>query len=421
MRFSHSLRFRVATAFAAFGGLVSLLIAIGLYFSAQDTGQRLIDETLNAEVQDFLARRLRNPQSLPPATATLVGYATGPHEVGPMPPDRVARLPAGRHTLTLDGHPYRVAVIGQSGVRYYLLYNETLLRERQARLLLYLAIAVLLMTLLSGAFALWAAERVIEPVKELARRVRSIGLDGALPALAADFPPDEVGGLARSFEETLQRLAGFIARERAFTADVSHELRTPLAVIRGAAEVLLAQDDLSPAMRERLGRIERAAADMAELASALLAMAREKDDATRDPIDIAALVEDTVEKQRPLLRDRPIEVVLEIVEHPKIQADPSLLATVVANLVRNSFTHTDRGQVHIRVDAHSVTITDSGLGIPQEALDKVFQRHFKGQASPGEGIGLSLVKKICDRYGWRIELASETGRGTRAVLRFKQA
>ncbi len=416
MRFSHSLRFRVATTFAAFGGLASLIIAAGLYIGAQDTGQRLIDETLNAEVQDFLARRLRNPQSLPPATATLIGYATDAGS--PLPPDAIARLAPGRYTLNYQDRPYRVAVVEQAGIRYYLLYNETLFRERQARLLLYLAGAVALMALLSGVFALWAAERVIEPVKELARRVRAIGPDSQLPTLAEDFPHDEVGDLARGFEDTLHRLAGFITRERAFTADVSHELRTPLAVIRGAAEVLLTQQDLAPVLRDRLERIERAATDMAELSSALLAMAREKDDALREAIDIASLIEDTVDKQRPLLRGRPVEVVLEILSHPRLAVDPNLLAIVVANLVRNSFTHTERGEVRIRLDDHGLVVADTGLGIPHEALAHVFQRHFKGQTSQGEGIGLSLVKKICDRYGWRIALSSEPGQGTRAEVRF---
>ena len=85
MRFSHSLRFRVATTFAAFGGLASLIIAAGLYIGAQDTGQRLIDETLNAEVQDFLARRLRNPNQISrmassiasPKPAGMVGIVSG--------------------------------------------------------------------------------------------------------------------------------------------------------------------------------------------------------------------------------------------------------------------------------------------------------------------------------------------------------
>lgn len=237
--------------------------------------------------------------------------------------------------------------------------------------------------------------------------------------LSEDFPHDEVGELAHAFEQSLNRLADFIDRERAFTADVSHELRTPIAVIRGAAEVLLADDSRPEKDRLRLERIERGAADMADLSTALLAMARERDDERRAPIDLAALIEESMEKHQHLLGNRAVEVSLEISARPHIPTDANLFAIVINNLLRNSFTYTERGSIRIRLDEESLVVADTGLGIPRAALDKVFQRLYKGAHSEGAGIGLSLVKKICDRYGWSIVLESEEGIGTRAVLRFR--
>jgi len=418
MRFSHSLRSRVALAFASVGGGVSLIIAVGLYIGVRDAGERLIDETLNAEMQDYQARRTRNPRSLPPATATLVGYVFPAAEYDPPLPTELGGLSPGRHTLLLDGVPYRLAVADHGRLRYYLLHNESLFRERQARLTAFLAAFVALMMLVSGGVAFWLAERVIEPVKELARRLRQIGPTTPHDDLAADFPPDEVGELARAFEQSLDRQAAFIERERAFTADVSHELRTPLAVIRGAAEVLLANEARPEKDRQRLERIERAAADMADLTTALLAMARERDDGRRDPVGMADLLRDTLDKHQHLLGGKAVDVVLDIRARPFLRADPNLLAIVLANLVRNSFTYTERGSVNVRLEDDRLTISDTGLGIPKEALDRVFQRLYKGRHSQGAGIGLSLVKKICDRYGWKVTLDSEEGRGTRAILDF---
>ena len=418
MRFSRSLRFRVATAFAAIGGVISLLMAIGLYVGVHDAGQRLIDETLNAEMQDYLSRRSRNPHSLPPAAATLLGYVQPADTGEPAPPEAIAGLKPGLHEIRLGEVFHRVAVTERGDKRYFLLYNETLFRDKQASLLLYLGVFVVLMTLLSGGLALWLAERVIEPVKELARRVHDVRPDSHTGKLSEDFPHDEVGELAIAFEQTLNRLADFIDRERAFTADVSHELRTPIAVIRGAAEVLLADATRPDKDRQRLERIERGAADMADLSTALLAMARERDDERREPVDFAAMVEETIDKHRHLLGNRPVEVSLQIEAHPRIAADANLLAILVANLIRNSFTYTEKGSIRIRLGEHELGIADTGLGIPREALDKVFQRLYKGAHSKGAGIGLSLVKKICDRYGWSIALDSEEGRGTRATLRF---
>ncbi len=421
MRFSRSLRFRVATAFAAIGGIISLLMAIGLHVGVHDAGQRLIDETLKAEMQDYLSRRSRNPHSLPPATATLLGYIQPADESEPGPPQAIVGLTAGLHEIRLGDVFYRVAVAERAGKRYFLLYNETLFREKQANLIFYLAVFVGLMALFSGGLALWLAERVIEPVKELARRVHEVQPDSHPERLAEDFPHDEVGELAQTFEQSLNRLADFIDRERAFTADVSHELRTPIAVIRGAAEVLLADETRPEKDRRRLQRIERGAADMADLSTALLAMARERDDERRAPADLAALIEESRDKHQHLLGSRPVEVSLEIGARPHIAADPNLLAIVINNLLRNSFTYTERGSIRIRLDENSLSVADTGLGIPREALDKVFQRLYKGGHSQGAGIGLSLVKKICDRYGWSIALDSEEGQGTRAVLRFQPA
>jgi signal transduction histidine kinase len=418
MRFNRSLRFRVATAFAATGGIISLVMAIGLYIGVRDAGERLIDETLNAEMQDYLSRRSRNPHSLPPATATLLGYVLPARQGEPSPPSVIARLAPGLHEIRLGAVFYRIAIAERADNLYFLLYNETHFREKQASLIFYLTAFVVLMTLFSGGLALWLAERVIEPVKELARRVRDVRPDSHPEKLSEDFPHDEVGELADAFEQTLNRLADFIDRERAFTADVSHELRTPIAVIRGAAEVLLADETRSDKDRLRLERIERGAADMADLSTALLAMARERDDDRGEPVDLATLIEETVEKHQHLLGNRPVAVHLEFSTRPRVTADTNLLAIVIANLIRNSFTYTERGDIRVRLDEHSLSVTDTGLGIPHAALDKVFQRLYKGAHSEGAGIGLSLVKKICDRYGWSISLDSIEGQGTLAVLQF---
>lgn len=420
MRRRHSLRFRVAFAFAAFGALVSLLLAAGLYLAAHDVGQRLMDETLKAELDDYMARRARNPQSLPPATASLQGYVLEAGRPAPGIPDAVRPLPAGRHEIELEGAPYRVAVAERDGERFFILFDETRQRARERRFLAYLAIGVLVMTVLSAGGGLWLAGRVIAPVTDLAIQV--IRADPAAPpALAEDLPRDEVGELARVFELYLERLHGFIDRERAFTADVSHELRTPLAVIQGAVEVLQEDAAITPAQRERLVRVERAARDMAELIRALLLLAREpaQEIQVEEPCDAAEVVRDCVEKHRHLLRNKRTEVELDVRAAPKLAAEPVLLSVVVGNLIRNAFSYTESGKVTIRLDAGRLVVSDSGPGIRADEIGQVFQRYYRGSASQGAGIGLSLVKRVCDRYGWVVAIESREGEGTSARLSFK--
>jgi signal transduction histidine kinase len=415
-----SLRWRVTFVLAGFGAAVSLLLAVALYLSVHDSGEWLMDEALRAEMADYMARRARNPHALPPATLSLRGYVASFAEPNYDVPEALRALPRDEHEIQLGEGRYRVAVLERNGVRYFMLFNEAQQRAREQHLLAYLAGSVLVMTLVTAVGGFWLAGRVIAPVTELARQVASAEPGQPPQLIAADASDDEVGELARVFDRYLQRLGAFMDRERAFTADVSHELRTPLAVIQGAVEVLQVDGALSESQRARLGRIERAAADMAELIRALLLMAREEADDTRaeEQCDAAAVLRECVEKHRHLAKGRGTQIELEIASSPNLPAEPTLLAVVVGNLIRNAFAYTESGRVSIRLEAQRLTVADTGIGIRSEDLGRVFQRYYKGSASHGSGIGLSLVKRICDRYGWEIAIESREGEGTSARLVF---
>lgn len=419
IRFKRSLRFRGGLAFALFGGLLSLLLSGWLYLATHDAGLRLMDETLKAELEDYLTRRQRNPNSLPQATVTVLGYVSPAPPGAPPPPVELRPLPPGLTSLTLQGVPYRLLVQDAGESRYYLLYNETHQLARETHFVWLLGSGVLVITLLASAGGLWLAGRVITPVSELAERVKALEPEAMHSPLGADFPRDELGALARAFDRYLTRLGAFIERERAFTADVSHELRTPLSIIQGAAEIQEEDASLTPRQRARALRVQRAAQDMAEITTALLVLAREQRFGSAPPTAVARLVQDAVERHRHLLDGKSTEVKLEIESDPHLAADRALLLIVVGNLIRNAFQHTDQGEVTIHLTADQLRITDTGRGIAEAELARIFQRHYKGSDSGGEGIGLSLTKRICDRYGWDIAVESRHGCGTEVRLEFR--
>lgn len=413
-----SLHGRVALFFALFGAVLSLAMAFMLHQSAHELGQRLIDETLSAELDDYLARRERNPHSLPPSTVVLQGYVQDANGQGDVP-DYLKALPDGRHDVSVGQLAYRVAVLGRQGERYYLLYDVSLQKRREQRFLLQLGLIALVMTLLSTLGGIWLSRTVVAPVSELAARVRHRGVEDWEHSLADEFPSGEVGELARVFDRQLVRMRAFIERERAFGADVSHELRTALAVILSATEVLLSDERLDDRQRARVGRIERAARDMAELGTALLLMAREERSlAMTGACSVAEVVEEVVAKHRHLLGHKPVQVEVHTNPGLILAADRGVLDILVSNLVRNAFAYTSAGTVAVVQDAHSLTVSDTGKGIPGGAVDQVFLRHFRDMTSEGAGIGLSLVKRICDRYGWQVRLDSSEGRGTTVTVTF---
>lgn len=415
----HSLRFRVAITFALFGSLVSLLLSLGLSFIAHNLGERLMDETLSAEIEDYVARHSRNPNALLPATVSIRGYALlGAQDKGDIP-NGLRNLAPGTHELALDGIPYRIAVVDKEGVRYAMMFNETQQRHRERSFLIDLALGAIIMILASAAVGWWLAGRIVAPISELGRRVSLASPENEAIEVERGFPDNEIGKLARVFGGYLRRMRAFIERERAFTADVSHELRTPVAVVQGVVELMEDDKDLAEKQKERVARIARASREMADMTAALLLMAREETAGEHlgHNCDVWSVVSDTVEMHRHLV-SAETRVELACHSRPCIDAEHTLFGIVVANLIRNAFAYTASGSVSITVEADSLTIIDTGSGISGEEIGKVFQRHYKGAGSTGEGIGLSLVKRICDRYGWKTIIESKVGAGTTARLIF---
>jgi signal transduction histidine kinase len=418
IRFKRSLRFRGGLAFALFGCLLSLLLSGWLYLASHDASLRLMDETLKAELEDYFNRLQRNPNSLPAATVTVVGFVSPSLQGAPPPPEELRKAEPGLSNMSLNGLPYRLLVQDVGGSRYYLLYNKTHQLARELRFRWLLGSGVFVITLLASAGGLWLADRVISPVSVLAGRVKLLEPEATHSPLGQDFPPDELGELARAFDRYLSRLGAFIERERAFTDDVSHELRTPLSIIQGAAEIQEEDASLSARHRARALRVQRAAQEMAEITTALLVLAREQRVGSAPPASVSRVVQEAVERHRHLLEGKSIEVILEIDADLRLPVDRALLLIVISNLIRNAFQHTDQGEISIRLTAGELRIVDTGHGIAETELAHIFQRHYKGSDSRGEGIGLSLTKRICDRYGWDIAVISRRGRGTEVTLDF---
>ena len=416
----HSLRARVALYFAAFGAMLSLVMAVMVYQSAHDLSVRLIDETLSAELDDYIARRERNPLSLPPSTVTLQGFVQEPGETGGVP-DYLAALPPGRHQIRVGTLFYRAAVLDRDDARYYLLYDISLKLKRERRFAQQLTIVSVAMTLLSALLGFFLSGAAIAPVADLAARVRHRRPEDWDHPLAEHFHDREIEELAGVFDRQLSRMRAFIERERAFGADMSHELRTALAVILSATEVLLDDDALNDKQKARVQRIERAARDMAELGTALLLMAREDHAVTGGGCQVATVVEEAVARQRHVLGTKLVAVDVQTDPALVVEADCGLVDILVSNLVRNAFSYTDAGSVTIRQDSQSLVVSDTGRGISADAIDQAFLRHFRDITSTGAGIGLSLVKRICDRYGWQVRLESAEQQGTTVTVLFARS
>lgn len=421
MILAKSLRFRVAFVFAVFGAALSMVLSGSLYLASKELGHRLMDETLRAELEDSVERYARDSIFVPPNTVSIKGFVLvgDTAQSHTAPPEELKNLAPGSYNVAVGDTDYRVLIEKRDGVRYFMLFDTDSQHEQEAHLLSLLLMFALFMTLASAGGGFWLALRVLTPVTRLAQEVGQADPEETDLSLTKLTRNDEVGELARAFDRYLHRLRDFVEREKYFTADVSHELRTPLAFLLGTAEVLEQDDTLSSRHKERIARIKRATQDMIELTAGLLLMAREHQRSTDETLcHVAEVMRTCVDKHRHLIGERPIRMEIEVIAELDLVVERSLLEIVIGNLIRNALFNTEAGTVLLRLEAQRLTVQDTGIGMRPEVLSRALERHYKGPSSVGAGVGLSLVKRICDRYGWRISLSSQEGQGTTAEINF---
>jgi signal transduction histidine kinase len=280
--------------------------------------------------------------------------------------------------------------------------------------------SVILFTVFSLLVGWWAASRVMSPVTELARRLRRSGRSSEPEALASHFAEDEVGELAKALDDYAGRLTDVVKRDREFNADVSHELRTPLAVIRGAVELLLARPGLDEKTLTRLQRIQRAEQQCTDLIGALLLLSR--NERGHGAADVGKLAEQLLDAHRGQLAGKPLVLRVDDTQGPVIVDAPDAAVTVaLSNLIGNAVKYTLQGDVIVRLRAHAVEVIDSGPGLSAEDAARLFERGYRGshaEHTQGGGIGLSIVRRLCVLYGWRVHVVPGEEKGVVATLTF---
>jgi signal transduction histidine kinase len=412
----NSLRFRVAFFYALFGAGLSIFLSGGFFLVVQQVGRGLMDQILLADFEEHVGAAVS-----PSNEKSIKRYALPSGTSESQIPVDIRNMKPGGHDVNIGGAGYRAMVVDKSGTRYFMLYDTANQHVYEVEFKKYVLLFALFMIISSAAGGVILASRVTSSVTRLAKQVGQAepgDMDLSLIKLASN---DEVGELARAFDRYLRRLRNFVERENYFTADVSHELRTPLAIMLGTVEVLEQDETLSEKQKERLARIRRAAQDMTDLTTALLLLAREhQSSADESPCHVAEVVLACAEKHRHLVGDRPVKLEVELNAEPNLIVERPLLEIVIGNLIRNALFNTKSGEVVLRLEAERLIVRDTGVGMRPDELARAMERYYKGASSAGSGVGLSLVKRICDRYGWRISLESREGEGTTAEIDFSE-
>ena len=308
--------------------------------------------------------------------------------------------------------------------------DEAVLTLRRLLLILLTTVpATLALASWGGAFL---AGRALTPIDHLTRMARQISTLDLSRRLGLPLRNDELGRLAATFDTMIDRLEQAWHRQRQFTADASHELRTPLTAIRGQIEVALSEERSADDYRAVLETVLSQNVRMSRLVGDLLMLARADAGLQLhcEPLDLAQLARDVGEQLQPLAETNGLQLHVCAPEAVPVMADEDRLLQVFFNLVENALKYTPPGGcVTLACQSEStdalLIVSDTGPGIPPDALPHIFDRFYqvdesRQQVRGGEGLGLAIVHTLVEAHGGTIAVQSNVGTGTTFHVRLPQ-
>jgi len=274
------------------------------------------------------------------------------------------------------------------------------------------------------------AGRSIKPVTSIIETSSTITRDNLSSRIQLPNNKDELYTLSETINNLLDRIENAIKREKQFTSDASHELRTPLAVIKGTMEVLIRKPREKQEYEEKINFCIREVDRLNNLVDQLLLLARfenQKQNIRNEQVYLNSLLLDTIARFSDKIKGKELHIKTNFNDDFYIKSDTYLVSIILSNILSNAIKYSNKnGQIDIELkkDKESVycSISDNGIGIVSEDLEKIFNSFYRSDVSnhpeiKGTGLGLSIVKRLCDLLSIELSVTSEKSKGTSINLR----
>jgi len=461
LRFTRSLRFRLAVSYVFFFTLLLAFLGIvfrqtlSATFKSQmrsileeewgaakgylRTGSAGPDWIFDKEDPDesFVVNRIRRVYLLADTQGHALEHSEIYDSIGLDSPDEIKKtLQSGQPAIRVrkddKGIPYMIRsglMIDERRNKYFLAigrpidYNDKVIRDFTWNYFSLLPVVIVV----SGLLGWFLAGRALQPVNSVAataQRITHSNLNMQIPTRNAG---DELDRLIEAFNHMMQRLNLSFEQIRQFSTDVSHELRTPLTVVRGQLEVAMFTAGTIAQYREamadalegvdRLSNIVRALLMLSQAESGQLVLQKTR-------LDFAELIRDQVDQYQIPAEAEGVRLSAELPETCNILADRIQMERLVSNLLSNAIKYTKSGgtvKAQLVSEGNQVKfiVEDTGVGIAPDHLPHIFDRFYRvPSADPekGLGLGLSFVAWIVKAHGGSIEVQSELQKGTRFIV-----
>jgi len=340
-------------------------------------------------------------------------------------------------TFKIDGvHPVRVITMPvlRGGNLANLVQVGTSLesvQETLKNLKIILFTTVPFVLLVATLFGRFMARRALKPVIRIIQTAREVGKGADLSKrIPVSEVQDEIGQLATTFNNMMDRLESSFAQIRQFSSDASHELRTPLTVLQGQNELVLNKERAVSEYQEVISSNLEEINYMSKVLEDLFTLSRSDENQIQlecKPMDLRDIIDEVFKHAEALANEKDIKIAVAFLEPVQINGDAVRLRQMVWNILHNAIKYTPPGgQIKISLedqgDSAFFTVQDSGIGISEEDLPKIFNRFFRvdkarSRKEGGSGLGLSITRHIVEAHKGSIDVESKLGVGTKFKIR----
>ena len=275
------------------------------------------------------------------------------------------------------------------------------------------------------------AGRSIKPINSIIETSNIITRDNLKSRIPLPQNRDELYTLSQTINNLLDRIENTIEREKQFTSDASHELRTPLTIIKGTLEVLIRKPRNQEEYQEKINFCVSEVNRLNHLVDQLLLLARfenQNKSLKIEKVCLNVIILDTISRYSSIIQSKKIHISTDFVKEYYVENDAYLLSIIINNLFSNALKYSnENAKLNIvitdendRIECH---IIDSGIGIPADDLQKIFNQFYRSKTIEntgikGSGLGLSIVKRLCTLLHIDIKITSKENIGTTVFLSF---
>lgn len=378
------------------------LFSVAMHESTEWMEKSLVSDMLHDEltllIQDFES----GEDILLPPSIHLYGQSLGLPDI----PLALQNIPEGFKEIVTKDDSYFVYKLTTGDLTYVLVRDQYDFEQSEQLLKAFIIGSSFLILLLSlGLGVWWTQKRIMTPIKTLSSEVKKVASAAKYEPLKGEISNDEIGELAQTCDRALERFHSAIERERLFTADISHELRTPLTVIQTSAELAQLADSQNAKLKY-FHQIEQACSRMDELITVFLQLARDESFVhTADHDRAGEVMREVIEIWEPIANAKELELISEVRQICYGHYSPILLGAVLNNLIKNAVNYTTEGHIRVTELSDGFEICDTGPGIANKDRKLIFSPFTRAtDLGSGNGMGLSIASRICQRSGWSLTL-----------------